>query len=77
MHVTASDWCHDHVESALIGYVCIGLYEPVGGNGYVFKELSLLVFVCLVIVYSLAPVVYTHTCYFVVTLSFICGLIPP
>ena len=32
------------VEVAL-GYVCFGLYEPVGGNGYVFKELSLLVFV--------------------------------
>ena len=61
MHVTASDWCHDHVESALIGYVCIGLYEPVRGNGYVFKELSLLVFVCLVFVYSLAPVIYIHT----------------
>ena len=23
MHVAASDWCHDHVESAFVGYVCI------------------------------------------------------
>ena len=77
MHVAASDWCHDHVESALVGYVCIIYISPLVGIAFGIKELSLVYVVLLLCVQSFAPVIYIYTFYFVVTLSFICGLIPP
>ena len=74
--------CGNGESTTLIVEVCIRLgvhyiYKPVGGNGYVFKELSLVFVELLLCVQSFAPVIYIHTFYFVVTLSFICGLIPP
>ena len=57
--MAASDWCHNHVESALIGYVCIGLYKPVGGNCFCVKEF----FSCMwkfVMCTSFAPVIYIY-----------------
>ena len=40
MHVAASDWCHDHVESALVGYVCIIYISPLVGIAFVLKSFS-------------------------------------
>ena len=59
--MAASDWCHDHVKSALIGYVCVGLYKPVGGNCFCVKELSLVYVELLLCVQSFAPVIYIYT----------------
>ena len=41
MHVAASDWCHDHVESALVGYVCIIYISPLVGIAFVLKSFLL------------------------------------
>ena len=41
MHVTASDWCHDHVESALVGYLCIIYINPLVGIALVVKSFLL------------------------------------
>ena len=76
MHVAASGWCHDHVESALVGYVCIIYISPLVGIAFVIKELSLVyVEICYVYIFR-TGYIYIYF-YFVVTLSFICGLIPP
>jgi hypothetical protein len=40
MHVAASDWCHDHVESAL-GLVCIIFINPLVGIALVVKSFLL------------------------------------
>ena len=38
--MAASDWCHDHVESALVGYVCIIYISPLVGIAFVLKSFS-------------------------------------
>ena len=65
------------VESALIGYVCIGLYKPVGGNCFCVKEF----FSCMwkfVMLTCFAPVIYIYIYfYFVVTLAIFHLRAPP
>ena len=36
--MAASDWCHDHVESAFIGYVCIAYMSPLVGMAMCLKS---------------------------------------
>ena len=66
-----------HCRGCIIGYVCIAYMNPLVGIALVVKELSLVFVELLLCVQSFAPVMYIYTLYFVVTLSFICGLIPP
>ena len=79
MHVAASDWCHDHVEFAFIGYVCIAYMNPLVGITLEIKSF-LLCFVEIFVMCTIFRTGYIYIYiyfYFVVTLSFICGLIPP
>ena len=61
MHVAAGDWCHDHVESAFIGYVCIAYMNPLVGDCLcVYRAFSVgwcMFGMCI----SLAPVIYIYT----------------
>ena len=59
MHVAASDWCHDHVESALVGYVCIIYISPLVGFAFVLKSFLLCMWK-FVMCTSFAPVIYIY-----------------
>ena len=60
MHVTASDWCHDHVESALVGYVCIIYISPLVGIAFVLKSFLLCMWnICYVYIFR-TGYIYTY-----------------
>ena len=60
MHVAASDWCHDHVESALVGYVCIIYISPLVGITLEIKSFLLCLWKYLLCVQSFALVIYIY-----------------
>ena len=65
-----------HCRGCIIGYVCIAYMNPLVGVALVVKSFLLCLWKYLLCVQSFALVIYIYF-YFVVTLSFICGLIPP
>ena len=67
-----------HCRGCIIGYVCIAYMNPLVGDCLcVYRAFSVGICMFGICILSRTGYIYIYTFYFVVTLSFICGLIPP